>query len=157
MVYIKNRLIDKRRNLTCVVNNRGFTLIEIMVVVVIIGVLASLVVPNMVGQAGQARQVAAASDIKAIANALEMYHLDNFSYPSTSQGLVALVEKPSGMPRAGHWRTGGYLHKVPKDPWGNDYQYISPGSKGVFDLLSLGGDGKRGGSDEAADVILADL
>lgn len=135
----------------------GFTLIEIMIVVVILGVLAALVVPNMMGKAGDARQVAAASDLRAIANALDMYRLENFTYPSTDQGLKALVEKPSGYPPAPHWNPNGYLRKLPKDPWGNEYLYISPGTENDFDLLTLGGDGRSGGSGEAKDVSLADL
>ena len=135
----------------------GFTLIEIMVVVVILGVLAALVVPNMIGQAGEARKTAAASDLRAIANALDMYRLDNFSYPRTDQGLQALVEKPSGFPEAKNWKIDGYLRKLPKDTWGNDYVYISPGKNGPFDLLSLGADGRLGGTDEAADIDYADL
>lgn len=135
----------------------GFTLIEIMIVVVILGVLAALVVPNMLGQATEARRTAAASDIRTIANALDMYKLDNFSYPSTNQGLQALVSKPSGYPEASNWRQSGYLKKLPKDPWGNEYQYISPGSGGAFDLLSLGADGKREGEGNAADIKLSDL
>lgn len=140
-----------------VANQCGFTLIEIMIVVVILGILAALVVPNMIGKAAEARQTAAASDIRAIANALDMYRLENFNYPSTDQNLRALVEKPSGFPAAVHWSEGGYLRKLPKDPWGNDYIYISPGKTGPYDLLSMGGDGRIGGEGEAADINLADL
>jgi len=138
-------------------SQRGFTLIEIMIVVVILGVLAALVVPNMIGKAAEARQTAAASDIRSIANALDMYRLDNFNYPSTDQNLAALVEKPSGFPAAANWSEGGYLRKLPKDPWGNEYIYISPGKTGPYDLLSMGGDGRIGGEGEAADINLADL
>ena len=140
-----------------VVKQAGFTLIEIMIVVVILGVLAALVVPNMIGKAGEARQTAAASDIRSIANALDMYRLDNFNYPSTDQNLAALVEKPNGFPAAANWGEGGYLRKLPKDPWGNNYIYISPGKTGPYDLLSMGGDGRIGGEGEAADINLADL
>jgi len=136
---------------------KGFTLIEIMIVVVILGILAALVVPNMIGKAGEARQTAAAADIRAIANSLDMYRLENFNYPSTDQGLKALVERPSGQPPAPNWSPTGYLRKLPKDPWGNDYLYISPGKNGAYDLRSLGGDGRSGGQDEAADIDLADL
>lgn len=135
----------------------GFTLIEIMIVVVILGILAALVVPNMIGKAGEARQTAAAADIRAIANALEMYRLENFTYPSTDQGLKALVEQPTGQPPAPHWSPTGYLRKLPKDPWGNDYIYISPGKNGPYDLRSLGGDRRADGEGEAADVDLLDL
>ena len=136
---------------------RGFTLIEIMIVVVILGILAALVVPNMIGKAREARQTAAAADIRAIANALDMYRLENFNYPSTDQNLQALVEKPSGYPPANNWSQSGYLRKLPKDPWGNHYLYISPGKNGEYDLLSMGGDGRIGGEGEAADIDLANL
>lgn len=136
---------------------KGFTLIEIMIVVVILGILAALVVPNMIGKAGEARQTAAAADIRAIANALDMYRLENFHYPSTDQNLQALVEKPSGYPPANNWSQSGYLRKLPKDPWGNHYLYISPGKNGDYDLLSMGGDGRIGGEGEAADIDLTNL
>lgn len=135
----------------------GFTLLEIMIVVLIIGLLAALVVPNLAGQAQAARRVAAASDLRAIANALELYKLDNFHYPSTEQGLAALVEKPIGQPLARYWRSGGYLRKLPVDPWGNSYLYLTPGSKGEFDLFSTAADSQPGGAGEGADVDYADL
>ena len=100
---------------------------------------------------------AAAADIRAIANSLDMYRLENFNYPSTDQGLKALVERPTGEPPAPNWSATGYLRKLPKDPWGNDYLYISPGKNSAYDLRSLGGDGRSGGQDEAADIDLADL
>lgn len=131
---------------------RGFTLIEIMVVVVILGILAALVVPQVMNRPDQAKVTVAKGDIKAIAAALDMYKLDNFNYPSTQQGLNALVEKPSGSPQPRNWNRDGYLKRVPKDPWGNDYQYLSPGTQGQFDLYSLGADGKQGGSDLNADI-----
>ncbi|GAA6152185.1 type II secretion system major pseudopilin GspG [Pseudoteredinibacter isoporae] len=134
----------------------GFTLIEVMLVVVILGVLATLVIPNMVGQDEQARKAAAASDIRAIATALGNYRLDNFSYPSTDQGLAALVEQPSGFPEAKNWRQK-YLRKVPTDPWGNEYIYISPGAEGDFDLISFGRDGKAGGEGNDADINFNEL
>jgi len=134
----------------------GFTLIEIMVVIVILGVLAALVVPNVMGKAGEARMKAARVDLKGIETALNLYHMDNFVYPSSDQGLQALVAKPSGFPEAKNW-TQPYLKKAPKDPWGNEYQYLSPGSSGPYDLFSLGSDGKPGGEGEAADVSVADL
>lgn len=140
-----------------ILKQRGFTLLEIMIVVVIIGLLAALVVPNLAGQAQSARRIAAASDLRAIANALELYHLDNFSYPSSEQGLAALVEKPIGQPAARYWRLGGYLRKLPADPWGNDYLYLNPGSRGPFDLFSTGADGEPGGAADAADIDYADL
>lgn len=136
---------------------RGFTLIEIMVVVVILGILAALVVPQVMNRPDQAKVTVAKGDIKAIAAALDMYKLDNFNYPSTQQGLNALVEKPSGSPQPRNWNRDGYLKRVPKDPWGNDYQYLSPGTQGPFDLYSLGADGKQGVNDLNADIGNWDL
>jgi general secretion pathway protein G len=130
----------------------GFTLIEIMVVVVILGILAALVVPQVMNRPDQAKVTVAKGDIKAIGAALDMYKLDNFAYPSTQQGLEALVSRPSGNPPAKNWNKDGYLKKLPVDPWGNPYQFLSPGSKGTYDLYSLGADGKEGGSDNDADI-----
>lgn len=130
----------------------GFTLIEIMVVIVILGILGALVIPNVIGRTGAARVTAAKSDIRAIGNALNLYKLDNFNFPSTDQGLQALVEQPSGFPEPKNWNPEGYLDKVPKDPWGNPYQYISPGQHGKYDLSSLGADGAPDGEGEAADI-----
>jgi len=127
---------------------KGFTLIEIMVVVIIIGVLVALIAPNMIGQTDKARVTAAAADIHSISSALQMYKLDNFVYPTTDQGLQALVTKPSGSPEPKNWNKEGYLPKKPVDPWGNDYIYISPGAHGSFDLSSHGPDGKEGGDDD---------
>jgi general secretion pathway protein G len=129
----------------------GFTLIEIMVVIVILGILAAIIVPNMFSKPDEARVVAAKSDIKNIEAALNMYKLDNFYYPSTSQGLEALVTKPSGDPPAKNWRQP-YLPRMPKDPWGNPYIYIQPGQHGEFDLMSYGRDGKPGGEGPDADI-----
>ena len=136
---------------------RGFTLIEIMVVVVILGILAALVVPQVMSRPDQAKVTVAKGDIKAIAAALDMYKLDNFTYPSTQQGLDALVKKPSGTPQPKNWNRDGYLKRLPKDPWGNDYQYLSPGTQGQFDLYSFGADGKPGGSELNADIGNWDL
>lgn len=127
---------------------RGFTLIEIMVVVIIIGVLTALIAPNIIGQTDKARNTAAKADIHSISSALQMYKLDNFSYPTTDQGLEALVTMPSGSPEPKNWNKEGYLPKKPLDPWGNDYIYISPGAHGAFDLSSYGSDGKDGGDDD---------
>jgi general secretion pathway protein G len=135
----------------------GFTLIEIMVVVVILGILAALVVPQVMSRPDQAKVTVAKGDIKAIGAALDMYKLDNFTYPSTQQGLDALVKKPSGNPQPKNWNRDGYLKRLPKDPWGNDYQYLSPGTQGQFDLYSFGADGKPGGSDLNADIGNWDL
>ena len=133
-------------------HQRGFTLIEIMVVVVILGVLAALVAPNILGRTGDARITAAKSDINSIGNALDLYKLDNHSYPSTDQGLEALVSKPSGFPEPADWNPEGYLKTLPKDPWGNDYLYLSPGQNGGYDLYSLGADKREGGDGENADI-----
>jgi general secretion pathway protein G len=135
----------------------GFTLIEIMVVVVILGILAALVVPQVMSRPDQAKVTVAKGDIKAIGAALDMYKLDNFTYPSTQQGLDALVKKPSGNPQPKNWNRDGYLKRLPKDPWGNDYQYLSPGTQGQFDLYSFGADGKPGGSDLTAEIGNSDL
>jgi len=130
---------------------RGFTLIEIMVVVVILGILAALVVPNILGNVDTARATAAQQDIRAIESALDMYRLDNFSYPTTQQGLEALVTQPAD-PGIRNWRPGGYLKKLPKDPWGNPYQYLNPGSHGEIDIFSLGADRQQGGEGINADI-----
>lgn len=135
---------------------QGFTLIEVMLVVVILGVLATLVIPNMIGQDDQARRTAAAVDIRSVAMSLDNYRLDNYNYPSTDQGLNALIAKPSGFPEAKNWRNK-YLRKLPKDPWGNEYVYISPGADGDFDLISLGRDGKAGGEGDDSDISFAEL
>jgi general secretion pathway protein G len=133
----------------------GFTLIEIMVVIVILGIMAALVVPNLAGRQDQAQVTAAKSDLRALGNALEMYKLDNFNYPSTEQGLEALVDKPTGFPEAKNWKGGGYVRKLPADPWGNPYRYISSGSG--FELYSLGADGQEGGQEYAADLRYDDV
>lgn len=135
----------------------GFTLIEIMVVVVILGILAALVVPQVMNRPDQAKVTVAKGDIKAIGAALDMYKLDNYSYPSTQQGLDALVKKPGGNPQPKNWNRDGYLKRVPKDPWGNEYQYLSPGTQGQYDLYSYGADGKQGGSELNADIGNWDL
>ncbi|QNH76861.1 type II secretion system major pseudopilin GspG [Pseudomonas protegens] len=132
---------------------RGFTLIEIMVVVVILGVLAALVVPQIMSRPDQAKAAAAQSDIKAIAMALDIYKLDNHQYPSSQQGLEALVSKPSGNPPARNWNPDGYLKRLPIDPWGNAYQYRVPGARGTgYDLFSFGADGKLGGEGLNAEI-----
>ena len=135
----------------------GFTLIEIMVVVVILGILAALVVPQVMNRPDQAKVTVAKGDIKAIGAALDMYKLDNYAYPRTQQGLDALVEKPGGNPQPKNWNRDGYLKRVPKDPWGNEYQYLSPGTQGQYDLYSYGADGKQGGSELNADIGNWDL
>ncbi len=137
-----------------IVFQRGFTLIEIMVVVVIIGILIGLVAPNVLGRVDEARVTAAKADVSMLSQSLEMYRLDNHHYPSTDQGLQALMEKPTGTPKPKKWNSQGYLSSksLPKDPWGNEYQYVSPGAESAFDLYSMGADGKDGGDDFNADV-----
>ena len=134
--------------------DRGFTLIELMVVIVILGILAGLIVPRIMGRPEEARQMKARVQIESIETALKLYKLDNGYYPTTEQGLQALVEPPAvgQLPRA--WREGGYLEKgkVPKDPWGNEYVYLCPGIHGDFDLVSYGADGEPGGEDKDQDV-----
>lgn len=132
--------------------NRGFTLIEIMVVVVILGILAALIIPNIMDRPDQARIAKAKQDIRALDTALSLYRMDNYRYPSTEQGLQALVEKPSTPPVPPNYKQGGYLKRMPKDPWGNDYIYLSPGSHGEYDLSSLGADGQPGGEGVNADI-----
>ena len=131
---------------------RGFTLVEIMVVVVIIGILGALVVPKLMGKPQEARITAAKVDISSLMQALKIYKLDNQRYPSTEQGLKALIEKPTSGPSANGWKTGGYVDKLPKDPWGNPYQYLAPGVRGEIDVYSLGADGQPGGVGDDADI-----
>ena len=125
----------------------GFTLIELMVVVVIIAILAGLIIPRFMGETDKAKQAKAKMQIESLESALKMYKLDNGSYPTTEQGLKALVETPTVGNLPKNWRQGGYLEKgkVPKDPWDHEYVYVSPGSHGDFDLSSLGADGEPGG------------
>lgn len=132
--------------------NRGFTLIEIMVVVVIMGILAALVVPKLMGRADDARITAAKQDIATLMQALKLYRLDNQRYPTTEQGLPALVARPTSGPAAPGWKAGGYIDKLPKDPWGGQYQYLSPGIKGEVDVFSYGADGQPGGTGNDADI-----
>ena len=135
-------------------NNRGFTLIELMVVIVILGILAGLIVPRIMGRPEEARRAKAAMQMESMETALKLYKLDSGTYPSTEQGLQALVEAPSVGEPPRNWREGGYLEKgkVPKDPWGNDYVYMSPGAHGEYDLLSYGADGDPGGEDKDKDI-----
>jgi general secretion pathway protein G len=133
-------------------HSRGFTLIEIMVVVVILGILATLVVPKIMGRPDEARAVAAKQDLASIMQALNLYRLDNNRYPSTEQGLAALVQKPTVEPMPSNYKPGGYLSKLPVDPWGKPYQFLSPGVKSDIDVMSLGADGKPGGEGADADL-----
>lgn len=123
-----------------------------MVVVVIIGILGALVVPKLLGRTGESRVVAAKTDIATLMQALKLYKLDNQRYPTTEQGLQALIAKPTSGPSANGWKEGGYVEKLPKDPWGNAYQYLSPGLHGEVDIFSFGADGQASGEGEDADV-----
>lgn len=132
--------------------NRGFTLIEIMVVIVILGVLAALVVPKVMSRPDEARMVAARQDIASLMQALKLYRLDNRRYPTTEQGLAALVTKPTLAPIPEGWKNGGYVEHLPQDPWGKPYQYLSPGLRGEIDVFSFGADGVAGGEGSDADI-----
>lgn len=130
----------------------GFTLIEIMVVVVILGILAAVIVPKIMDRPDQARITKAQQDIRTLKNALNLYKLDNYNYPSTDQGLDALVKQPAGTPEAKNWKAGGYIERLPKDPWKNDYQLLNPGVHGEIDIYSFGADGQPGGDGLNADI-----
>ncbi|RTL50114.1 MAG: type II secretion system protein GspG [Rhodocyclaceae bacterium] len=130
--------------------HRGFTLIEVMIVIVILGVLAALIVPKIMGRPDEARGVAARQDIATLMQALKLYKLDNRNYPSMAQGLVALVKKPEVEPLPKNWKS--YLDKLPQDPWGMPYQYLNPGLHGDVDVFSYGADGKPGGEGVDADI-----
>ncbi len=130
----------------------GFTLIEVMIVIVIMGIMASLIVPKIMGRPDEARVVASKQDIASILQALKLYKLDNQRLPSTEQGLQALVTKPSSPPVPSNWKSDGYLDRLPKDPWGNPYQYLSPGLNGDIDVFSFGSDGAIGGEGNDADI-----
>lgn len=133
-------------------DNRGFTLIEIMVVVVILGILAGIVVPRLLDRPEEARRTKAAVQIKSLEEALGLFKLDNGFYPSTEQGLQALVSKPDSGRVPSKYRAGGYIKKVPQDPWDNAYLYLAPGAHGDFDLISYGPDGESGGEGDDADI-----
>jgi general secretion pathway protein G len=132
--------------------NAGFTLIEIMVVVVILGILAALVAPNVIRRIDDARVTKARQDIRAYETALNLYRMDNFRYPTTELGLESLVKQPND-PNIRNWKQGGYIDGLKKDPWGNDYAFISPGTRGgEYDLYTLGADGQPGGEGPDADI-----
>ena len=136
----------------CSMRWRGFTLIEVMVVVVILAILAALIVPKVMSRPDEARVVAARQDVSAIMQALKLYRLDNLRYPTTEQGLAALVARPTLAPVPANWKPGGYLERLPKDPWGNGYQYLNPGLRGEVDVFSFGADGVAGGEGFDADI-----
>ncbi len=131
---------------------QGFTLIEIMVVVIILGILAAVVVPRIMDRPDQARIVKAKQDIRALGAALNLYRLDNYVYPTTDQGLAALVEKPAIEPEPRNWKSGGYVERLPKDPWDREYLFLQPGEHGEYDLYTLGADGQPGGEEANADI-----
>ena len=131
---------------------RGFTFIELIVAIAILALLATIVLPRVIGRLDDAAVAKAKSDIAGLGSALNMYKLDNFTYPSSDQGLDALVAKPAGQPEARNWRAGGYIDRLPKDPWQNEYVYLSPGQHGEFDVYSLGRDGRPGGEGADADI-----
>jgi general secretion pathway protein G len=145
------------KNIRYTSTQRGFTLIEIMVVVVILGILASVVVPRIMDNPDKARVAKARHDIQALESALDVYRLDNYVYPTTDQGLEALVSPPTSAPEAPNWKQGGYIKKLRKDPWGNDYLFLSPGEHGDVDIYSLGADGAPGGEGVFADIGSWDL
>jgi len=131
---------------------QGFTLLEVMVVVVILGILAALVVPKIISRPDEARVIAAKQDIASLMQALRLYRLDNQRYPTTEQGLQALVTKPTTTPVPPNWKTGGYIERLPRDPWGQPYQYLNPGLRGEIDVFSFGADGVAGGEGNDADI-----
>jgi len=131
---------------------RGFTLIEVMVVVVILGLLAAIIVPKVMSRPDEARAVAAKADIAALTQALKLYRLDNTAYPSTDQGLQALVARPATQPIPANWKQGGYLDRLPKDPWGREYLYLNPGVRSEIEVFSLGADGQPGGEGTNGDI-----
>lgn len=142
----------KSKTMNKLSRSRGFTLIEIMVVMVILGLLVAIVAPNIMGRSDEAKVTIAKTQLKNIQSALDLYRLDNSQYPSTQQGLEALVSKPSGSPEPKNWNPEGYMKNVPEDPWGNEFQYVSPGTEGPYDLYSYGSDGQEGGEGDAADL-----
>jgi general secretion pathway protein G len=149
--------VCKINNKKLVNNCAGFTLVEIMVVVVILSILAAIVVPKIMSRPDQAREAKVMQDIRALSSALDLYRLDNFTYPTTDEGVESLVKRPGSLPTGAKWKDGGYVKRLPKDPWGNPYSYLQPGSHGEFDLFSLGADNAVGGAGSNTDIGNWDL
>lgn len=143
---------SRKKETDRLMDRAGFTLIEIMVVIVILGLLAALVVPKLVGRTEEAKKTQTRVQIKSLQQAMELFKLDNGFYPSTDQGLEALVRMPEGGRVPKNYRKGGYIDRVPKDPWGNPYVYVAPGQHGDYDISSYGADGVQGGEGEDADI-----
>ncbi len=145
-------MFAKRRKCSWERGESGFTLIEVMVVVVILSILAAIVVPKIMGKPDEARITKVQSDIRALSAALDLYRLDNFTYPTTDQGIEALVTAPGSLSSGARYQEGGYIDRVPKDPWGNNYNYLQPGTHGAYDLYSFGADNAPGGQGINADI-----
>jgi general secretion pathway protein G len=143
---------QRKKPATRAIRKRGFTLMEILIVVVILSILAVAVVPQFLDSPDKAKMARAQADVKNLETALSMYKLDNANFPSTSQGLQALVQKPAGTPEARNWKPGGYISKLPDDPWGTPYQYLNPGNHGTIDVYSFGADLQPGGDGLNADI-----
>ena len=131
---------------------RGFTFIELVVAIAILAILATIVLPRVMGKVDDASVAKAKADVRNLTTALDLYKLDNFAYPSTDQGLEALRSKPGGQPEPANWKAGGYIEQLPRDPWNRDYEFLSPGQHGEIDVWSLGRDGKPGGEGADADI-----
>ncbi|MFZ3006362.1 MAG: type II secretion system major pseudopilin GspG [Phenylobacterium sp.] len=144
--------MDKPRQVRRPHAEAGFTLLELMVVIVILGLLATIVMVNVLPSQDRAMKEKARADISVLEQSIEGYRLDNFTFPTNEQGLQALVTPPAGMTRPDRYREGGYIRRLPQDPWGNPYQYAVPGEKGRFDIYSFGADGRKGGEGDDADI-----
>ncbi len=145
-------MVAKRHKYGRESRSSGFTLIEVMVVVVILSILAAIVVPKIMGKPDEARVTKVLSDIRSLSAALDLYRLDNFTYPTTDQGIEALVTAPGSLSSGARYQEGGYIDRMPKDPWGNAYNYLQPGTHGSFDIYSLGADNAPGGQGANADI-----
>ena len=147
-----NNLPRGHKHSTNTASMSGFTLLEIMIVVVIIGILATILAPRVFDAPDKARVTKAKADINSLESALNLYRLDNYVYPSTEQGLEALVTQPNGEPQAKNWKQGGYIPRLPKDPWGGSYQYLNPGVHAEIDIYTLGADNRPGGEGANSDI-----